>query len=106
MKIVISPRYLDEILYTSKKLFKNAKMSLPGTKQSNVRQATNLHGPICVCRDRHTHTSFINGVALGARQINLTDILKTANNAGIKRYYIEDENDSAAVHVPQKYCLF
>ncbi len=45
-------------------------------------------------------TSKENDVALGSGQLDIPAILKAAEKAGIKHYYIEDESPSYAVQVP------
>jgi sugar phosphate isomerase/epimerase len=42
-----------------------------------------------------------NDVALGTGQLNLPAILKAAQKAGVKHYYIEDESPSISQQVPQ-----
>ncbi|MBC3786411.1 sugar phosphate isomerase/epimerase family protein [Spirosoma utsteinense] len=42
-----------------------------------------------------------NDVALGTGQIDLRAVLKAAQKAGVKHYYIEDESPSIATQVPQ-----
>lgn len=42
-----------------------------------------------------------NDVALGTGQIDLPAVLKAAQKAGIKHYYIEDESPSVTTQVPQ-----
>ncbi len=40
-------------------------------------------------------------LALGTGQINLPEVLKAAEKAGIKHYYIEDESSNVMTQVPQ-----
>ena len=42
-----------------------------------------------------------NDVALGTGTMNWPSILKAAKNAGVQYYFIEDESDAAAEHIPQ-----
>ena len=46
-------------------------------------------------------TSVENDVALGTGAINMPAVLKAAQKAGIKHYYIEDDSSSFATQVPQ-----
>lgn len=46
-------------------------------------------------------TSQQNDVVLGTGQIDIPAVLKAAQKAGIKHYYIEDESADALVQVPQ-----
>jgi sugar phosphate isomerase/epimerase len=46
-------------------------------------------------------TPIENDVALGTGQLNLPAILKAAQKAGVKHYYIEDESPSISQQVPQ-----
>jgi sugar phosphate isomerase/epimerase len=46
-------------------------------------------------------TSPDNDVALGTGQLDIPAILKAANKAGIKHYYIEDESNNVKVQVPE-----
>lgn len=46
-------------------------------------------------------TSQDNDVALGTGQIDLPEVLKAAEKAGIKHYYIEDESNNVMTQVPQ-----
>jgi len=47
------------------------------------------------------HTDVTNDVALGSGQIPLAAILKAAQKAGAKYYFIEDESPTAADQIPQ-----
>ncbi len=46
-------------------------------------------------------TSQENDVALGTGQIDLPEVLKAAEKAGIKHYYIEDESNNVMEQVPE-----
>jgi sugar phosphate isomerase/epimerase len=46
-------------------------------------------------------TAIDNDVALGSGQLNLPSILKEAQKAGIRHFYIEDESTNYAKQVPQ-----
>jgi sugar phosphate isomerase/epimerase len=46
-------------------------------------------------------TSANNDVVLGQGQIDIPAVIQSAEKAGIKHYYIEDESDSALSQVPQ-----
>jgi sugar phosphate isomerase/epimerase len=47
------------------------------------------------------HTDVNNDVALGTGMLDFPAILKAAKKAGIKYYFIEDESDASAEHIPQ-----
>lgn len=47
------------------------------------------------------HSDVNNDVALGQGTMNWPDILKAARKAGVKYYFIEDESDASAEHIPQ-----
>jgi sugar phosphate isomerase/epimerase len=42
-----------------------------------------------------------NDVAIGSGQIDTTAVLKTAQEVGVKHYFIEDESPSTIVQIPQ-----
>lgn len=47
------------------------------------------------------HSDVNNDVALGTGQMNWPAILSTAARTGVKWYFIEDESDASAMHIPQ-----
>lgn len=47
------------------------------------------------------HSDVNNDVALGTGTMNWPEILKASKKAGVKYYFIEDESDAAAEHIPQ-----
>jgi sugar phosphate isomerase/epimerase len=47
------------------------------------------------------HSDVNNDVALGTGTMNWPGILQAAKKAGVKYYFIEDESDAAAEHIPE-----
>jgi sugar phosphate isomerase/epimerase len=52
-------------------------------------------------KDRTGGTSVENDVTLGTGELNIPEILKAANKAGIQHYFIEDESSSVTKQIPQ-----
>ena len=47
------------------------------------------------------HTDVTNDVAIGSGQMDYPSILKAAQKAGVKHYFIEDESPSAREQLPE-----
>jgi sugar phosphate isomerase/epimerase len=52
-------------------------------------------------KDLTGHTEPANDVPLGTGEVDIPSILKQANKAGIKHYFIEDESDQVMIQLPQ-----
>lgn len=54
-----------------------------------------------VVGDGTGHTPAENDVVLGTGQANWPEIIKLANEVGIKHFFIEDESENEFIHIPQ-----
>jgi sugar phosphate isomerase/epimerase len=52
-------------------------------------------------KDLTGHTDPVNDVPLGTGELDIPSILREANKAGIKHYFIEDESDHVMTQLPQ-----